>query len=477
MWQRTLDRPAQLLAVGVVAVSVVALAVMALMTGHDLARLQMIRQRVSHTDRIQMLAIRVERSLTAGGGTPAAVDPELIRGLRDEADSLRQAGLALDPATDDRLARLRELLDPDRGVDRADLAAAVELVGTIVDAEAAAQAELWTRIDADTRVERLIVIGLCFVLPVLAAMAVGFLRRRIFAPLHELRRALSLLAEGDYRPWEVDRAHPALAPLFANYNQLVARLGVLEEEHRSRAASLEEEVRVAAQTLLEQQRTLARTEKLAAIGETAASLAHELRNPLAGILMSLGNLRRDASDADFVARLDLVITELERLTRMLNDALAAARHSPEPSRRVDLHRLVGDLLGLLRHQVPEHVALASTIPAGHECSLPPDRIRQALLNLVLNAVRALGAAPGRIEISAERRGDRLELVVADDGPGFPESLLRTGIRPFATGLMGGTGLGLAMVRRVAVDLGGEVRLTNREPHGGCVRLIVECTDG
>jgi signal transduction histidine kinase len=267
-----------------------------------------------------------------------------------------------------------------------------------------------------------------------------------------------------------------LEPLFSNYNRLVARLDELELEHRNHARDLESEVRVATQTLLEQQRTLARAEKLAAIGETAAVLAHELRNPLAGILMTLGNLRRDLQDPDLCARLDLAVGELERLTRMLNDALAAAHHSPEPARRVNLNQLVSDLLALLRHQVSDDSRLVCEIPPEIECELPPDRVRQALLNLILNSVRALGDGPGRIAIDAVRRDGTLEIVVTDDGPGFPADMLRTGIRPFTSGLPGGTGLGLAMVRRVAVDLGGDVRLANREPHGGCVRLTVECND-
>lgn len=476
VWQRTIDRPAQLLAIAVVGMCILSLAVIVLMTGHDLARLRMVKARVDHTDRIQLLALRIERSLRRSMGSTATIDPELVQELRVEAEKLGAVDLALDPATESRLARLRELLEPSAGGRVADLAAAVDLVGVIVDSEDAAQRALWTEIDAGTRFERRIVIGLCIVLPILAVLSVGFVRKRIFAPLDELRSALSLLAQGDYAPWDAAGVHPALEPLFSNYNHLVARLEVLEEEHRSRAHTLESEIDKATQALLEQQRTLARAEKLAAIGETAASLTHELRNPLAGILMSLSNLRRDLGDADLVSRLDLAVAELERLTRLLNDALAAARHSPEPARRINLRELVTGLLALLRHQAPERIDLVCEVPADIECSLPPDRIRQALLNLILNSVRALGDRPGRVAVHATCRAGILEIDVVDDGPGFPSEMLRTGIRPFSSNLQGGTGLGLAMVRRVAVDLGGEVRLANDEPHGSRVRLILECID-
>jgi signal transduction histidine kinase len=102
--------------------------------------------------------------------------------------------------------------------------------------------------------------------------------------------------------------------------------------------------------------------------------------------------------------------------------------------------------------------------------LPKDRIRQSLLNLVLNAMHAIGDAEGKIAISAERNAERLAICVDDDGTGFPEDLLKGPLRRFETHSEEGTGLGLAMVRRVAEDLGGELILENRDPRGARVRL-------
>jgi signal transduction histidine kinase len=301
-------------------------------------------------------------------------------------------------------------------------------------------------------------------------------RRWIASPLDDLRRLLSKLGSGDRREVSVEAVHPSLAPLFANYNELVRRLDELEAIHRSHTSNLEAEIRTATETLLEQQSTLARAERLAAVGETTASLAHELRNPLAGILMSLGNLRRDVTGAEIGERLDLVITEIERLNRLLNQALEAARHRPEPSRKVNLRELVNNLLNLMRYQIPDHIELECTIDDDLYCELPQDRMRQALLNLVLNSAHAAGRDPARITVGAEPRDEKIEITVCDDGPGFPPELLSSGIRAFVTGGTG-TGLGLAMVRRVAADLGGEVELTNMDPRGSCVRLVVECGGG
>jgi signal transduction histidine kinase len=100
-------------------------------------------------------------------------------------------------------------------------------------------------------------------------------------------------------------------------------------------------------------------------------------------------------------------------------------------------------------------------------------LRQALLNLLLNAIQVL-EGEGQVRLAAWGDGDQLLLCVEDEGPGFPEQMLRAGVRPFATGRPGGTGLGLAMVRRFARDNDGELELANREPYGARVILRLPC---
>lgn len=477
MWSRTIDRPVQLLAIVLVAGCVGVLGVVALVTRHDVDRLRTLQQHVEHTNSIQRLALRVQRSLVAQRDeTWPRPDEALIADLRSEVSELRASGLALDPATDSQLARLEELLAGTPSAVGPSTVDALVLVNEIVDSETAAQRALWRRIDAETRLELGGVILLGVLLPAAAILGAVILQRRILAPLDDLRHLLSRVAEGDFTAWRNETMHPALLPVITNYNRLVTRLESLEEEHRTRASTLEAEVRAATETLLEQQSTLARAERLAAVGVTTASLAHELRNPLAGVLMSLGNLRREADDADVGERLDLVIAEIERLTRLLNTTLSEAHHTPEPPRRLDLGELVSHLLALIRYQIPDHVELVSEVPDGVRCRMPRDRLRQTLLNLVLNSVRAIGDRRGRVAVGAHRNDGRLEITVEDDGPGFPDELLASGIRPFASRISGGTGLGLPMVRRLAADLGGEVDLSNLEPRGARVRLVVPCSD-
>jgi signal transduction histidine kinase len=476
MWTRALIRPAQVivaLLLGGCLISIIGVGVIGLQAR---SRLHTMRARADHTNRILRLGLRAQQSLLQHPGDQEVVDDVIVDELRQELRELRASGHALDPANDERLLRLTEILESSDEVSSERLVEVVATMANVLRSEATAQDALWKAAEQAARRELALVAAICGVLPLLVVSIWWIRRRWIAAPLQDLRRLLSELGNSDRHAVNVQAVHPSLAPLFANYNHLVEHLDELEAAHRSHAAGLEAEIRTATETLLDQQSTLARAERLAAVGETTASLAHELRNPLSGILMSLGNLRRDVPEAEIAERLDLVIAEIERLNRLLNQALEAARHRPEPPRTVNLRELVTNLLDLMRYQIPDHIELDCTIDDDLYCELPQDRIRQALLNLILNSAQAVGREPAHIAVGANRRNGKIELTVRDDGPGFPPELLKRGIRAFATG-GAGTGLGLAMVQRVAADLGGEVQLTNIEPRGSCVHLVVECSNG
>jgi signal transduction histidine kinase len=248
----------------------------------------------------------------------------------------------------------------------------------------------------------------------------------------------------------------------------------LENAHQSHAALLEREVREATSALLQQQHSLARAERLAVTGELAASVAHELRNPLASIQMALSNLREDATDPDVVERIGLINDEAIRVERLLNDILNSARHAPEPARMVHLSSLIGRLLALTRYQLPANVQLESEVPGDLSCRVPEDRLRQALLNLILNAAEVMEASGGKVLVAAETQADMVRITVTDEGPGFPPELLRNGSRAFVTTREGGTGLGLAIVRRFAHEVRGQLLLENRQPRGACATLLLPC---
>jgi len=471
-WRRSLQSRAQLLFFTLAGLCVFAVVVVGAMAWRNLQRLDLIRADVENTVRIQRVSVGVQKMLLTHLTDMSSIDAATLAGLRQDVALISAQPRLLEPETRGRLERLDQLLSHPAAQNEAGMVAAVALSEQAAVGESTAQIEQLRQIREDFAAEVRLAVGLLVTFTVLGVAGAWVMRRRILSPLADLSAMFTKLGGGDFSPIVVDQVHPPLLPLFENYNGLVTRLQTLEAEHRTRAESLETEVRLAVKALLEQQRALARVERLAAMGEMTAGLAHELRNPLAGIRMSLSNLSGDLSDPQLVERVALVLSEIDRLTRLLNHQLSEAQHAPEPSRPCEVRAMVDEVVRLLRFQVPESIKLDVAIEAGLDCVLPGDRLRQALINLVLNAVQALGETGGTVAIRAHREGDRLVMEVADDGPGFPQEILTSRAQPFVTHRKGGTGLGLAMVRRLALDLGGQFTLENRDPRGALVRLVL-----
>jgi len=204
-----------------------------------------------------------------------------------------------------------------------------------------------------------------------------FLSRHVMTPINALDELFSNLIKGEKKPIKDLNVDTVMQPLFKNYNGLVMRLIELEEEHRLHTYSLEKEVRNATHTLLEQSHSLARADRLAAVGELAASTAHELRNPLAGILVALENMLQDCHDQDMRERLQMVYAEINRLTGRLNDLLAFSKQAPESAKEIDLSLLINELMTLVNYQVKENISLTYKVEDNTQIFLPENVDRKS----------------------------------------------------------------------------------------------------
>ena len=438
------------------------------------ARLEQIGRGIGLTHSLQRAGLDLRHLQWTDVTGAAAAPPAALRAIAADLAPLARPGVLLVPENAARLQAATAALTDETIPATARLGAALERLRQTSFAEIDAVGRLMAGAERGAAVEAAVSLGALLLLPILLALARWRLARGVFRPIGDLTDLLTRLGQGEPRPIPLGEVDPLLLPLLTNYNATVARLAELEAAHRAHAEALEAEVRVATGALLAQHQSLARAERLAAAGEVAAAVAHELRNPLAGIQLALTNLREDLRDPQAQARLDLVTAEIARMGRLLRDLLEQARMRPEAPRDLDLGVLVGELLTLVRYQAPPGVRLAAAIPPGLTCRLPDHRLRQALLNLVLNAIEAQEAGGGEVRVSAERSGERVRLAVSDAGPGFPPPVLATPLQPFRSGRPAGTGLGLAMVYRFARDLGGRLELSNREPHGACATLILPC---
>ena len=474
-------RPAKTRALAFFGLLLLALAILGGMIWRNLHHFETVLSYVNYSHRIQNVSVGLQQSLI-GYITKTNTDSQsvVLTKTLNEMQELIADNRYLLPSTKKSLESVRQLLSNigklDKEQKNTHLIQALEVMDQTIDEEGLRRERLLEEINFDTQNELYIALA-TFTLILLGAML--FLHYRILQPLNDLRQLLERLTEENYTPITIDHLDPLLFPVFNSYNEMVVHLADLEEAKQLYAQSLQWEVRFATQALLDQQYSLARAERLAAIGEVAAELAHEIRNPLAGIQMAFSNLRREIDDENQCERMDLISSELKRLALLLNDMLDQSRHSPEIATDFDLPTLVSDLLTLTRYQLTESIELKCHTLNNLTVHLPESGIRQALLNLILNAADALDNSAGSICIKVDVNFQGLLIDVFDNGPGFSQDLLNYGIRPFRTSRQNGTGLGLAMVQRFIKDVGGTIKLSNQQPHGACVTLLLpkECLPG
>lgn len=353
------------------------------------------------------------------------------------------------------------------GGDTQSLHDSIDLIRQVLANQIAEEERLLINIENDSRLE----LQLAIILPLLLFW-IGhyFFRNNVLEPLDALRDLLSGLAEGVKQPIRRQTADPVLRDLFDRYNQLVEHLIELEQEHLNHTALLEQQVRQTSHALLEQSHRLAKAERLAALTEMAASTAHELRNPLAIIQVALENILSETSDPDLQQRIAMLHREVQRLTKHLNDLLGTARDSGETAQLTDVNLVVQDLINLLNYQARSNVNFHIYGHAEFPLLVPETEFRQVLLNLLQNALQALGQSGGRIDVKIDQQGPQLTLAIRDSGAGFDPEFLRQGIRPFVSLKEKGSGLGLVMVQRFARDQGGQLKLENDEHGHGKVTL-------
>lgn len=469
-------RYAQLRGWSVLGLLLLVLALLGGMIWRNFERFETMRSYVSYSHRIQQVASDIQAALTdyfifqnkqLNGQRLSRLSTEIVELARNDYHVASETPAKLDELSRTVMALTSSDSTPEQ--QEARLLHALNITSAMMDGETLKREGLMEDVGEATRTE--VELAFATVAALLLFIAL-FLRFRILAPLNDLKQLLLRLSREDYSPIGTEKIDPLLLPVFNSYNEMVRHLGDLEEAKRHYAESLEAEVRSATRALLEQQADLARNERLAAVGELAAGIAHELRNPLAGIQMSCANLRREMDDPEQSERVSLIIEELKRMGRLLNELLDQSKHTPAPVREFNLPTMAQELVALTRYQIPPQIRLDFRGPERLMCRLPECRLRQSLLNLILNAAQAMGRDQGEIRIEAQRDGDRIALTVTDDGPGFSREMLETGLRPFATGRPGGTGLGLAMVQRFVRELGGQLALANTEPRGACVRMLL-----
>jgi two-component system sensor histidine kinase PilS (NtrC family) len=212
-------------------------------------------------------------------------------------------------------------------------------------------------------------------------------------------------------------------------------------------------------------------DRLAAVGELSASIAHEIRNPLASISGSVevlaDELQLEGTNAQLM---QLIVKESHRLSKILSDFLEYARLGRRTYDKVDLVHLINEVIDLVRHHASYREDIFIDMTSDESVIYvdgDADLYKQLLLNLALNACDALNGGRGQIifTVVVHAGSDVVELYVQDTGPGMPPETLERIFEPFFSTKKQGTGLGLAIVHRICALMGLELNVDSREGQG------------
>lgn len=274
-------------------------------------------------------------------------------------------------------------------------------------------------------------------------------------PVQELTRAARLVAAGDLSVQVPSRGSDEIGSLARTFNEMVERL----REHRQ----LEERLHFA--------------ERSSAMGRLASALAHEIRNPLNFINLSIDHVReRMAPDEgrrreDFERILSNVKAEISRLNRLVGDFLSFGKPMRLHPRACALDELVREVAAVVDHKAKDQ-GIAVVIET--EGSLPalvadPELLKTCLLNLMINAVDAMPKG-GLLTVAVRRDADTLVTTVTDNGDGMSPEEIRSAFEPYFSTKEAGVGLGLALTRKIVGDHGGSVELESTPGRGTTARI-------
>jgi len=230
----------------------------------------------------------------------------------------------------------------------------------------------------------------------------------------------------------------------------------------------------------EMQTKLGQTERLAAVGELAAGVAHEVNNPI-NTMINCAQLIRDGDAPDDNCR--VIIEEGERIAEIVKDLLQFARDDSDRPQPTSLHEVVQRTLRLISENFKRHgVALTVEVPEElPQVKARPQQIQQVLLNLLINAKDALlsdGHDPRSVMLSASVDGTGVRLSVTDNGPGIPPHLGTRIFEPFVTTkrARGGTGLGLSISKSIVEGYAGTLDVDSKPGAGASFRIWLPCVE-
>lgn len=345
------------------------------------------------------------------------------------------------------------------------------------------------KIESTLRSNTYSVFGLSFGFIILAGFLVSFLvHRLVYLPLSDLDNGAERLAAGDLDNTIPVRSKDEFGQLARSFNSMTKALRKSRVDLEEWGRTLEQKVKEATQELHKAQAESARSEKLASVGLLAAGIAHELNNPLTGVLtfsyLVRKNLPDDSPDAE---DLDLVIRETKRCASIIHRLLDFSREKTPEKAFTNLNSIIEDTVQLVAqaaqvNNIDIKTDLDEELPA---IWLDENLVKQVIMNMLVNAQHAI-EGEGHIGIktrlidtsdcpeSMEKPGDVAEITITDTGSGIPEGDLQRIFDPFFTtkGVGKGTGLGLSVSHGTIEAHGGLIEVESTVGKGTEFRIYL-----
>ena len=314
-----------------------------------------------------------------------------------------------------------------------------------------------------------------------AAFVILFSRRFVATPIQQLIAGTKAVSAMELdQPITITRRSQELDELVDSFNRMRERLKLAVAELNEMQQTLEDKVEERTQQLKAAQRKLVQSDRLATLGQLAASVAHEINNPVSGVLnlsMLLERLMASGTypsgrEAEFRKYLSLISAETARVGRIVSDLLAFSRRSKPQRAPADVNKLVRTTIGLADHKLK---LISAEIVLDLQQNLPlvecdASQIQQVILNLVLNGAQAMqpkGGGKLTIRTRLIQQDNTVELCVEDTGEGIaPENVSKIFDPFFTTKAEGkGVGLGLAVLYGIVKAHEGEVEVTSQRNQG------------
>ena len=341
----------------------------------------------------------------------------------------------------------------------------------VVDVSVSLQ-EVDARVAEQTR--RTIWTSVVCILAIAATLGVA-VRRVVLRPVREMVTATGRIGREDLLVTVPVHERNELGSLATSFNEMAGSLAKARAERLELLDSLERQVEERTEALRTAQAQLLQTEKLASLGQLSASIAHEINNPLAGILtfskLLIRNLEEGADPVEFrqslLRNLKLIERETDRCRSIVRNLLDFARQRPLVLADVDVTRPLEEALSLLMHKIGlQGISLEKRLAGPAFVRADFGQLRQSFVNVLLNACDAMPGG-GRLAVSTDVSADGrwVEVAISDTGPGIPPGNLTRIFDPFFTTKEMGTGLGLSVVYGIVQKHGGEMRAQSRQGAG------------